>query len=138
MVPNLDKKNFILHEQKKFYEKFYMSEILNTKALYEPEYEKDISHNKMIYQNTKLKIKNELQEPIMQEKMYTTPKESTMINKAQVSMACLENVINYKFIWKDIKYYLFRSCKACFEAFFEQSLPSYQKSKGLGKSSIDS
>ena len=108
----LDKTTDILHEQKKFYEKLYSSKILNTNTLHEPEYEKEFFPQSHDIPKLSDKDKNKLQQPITQKEMLTALKG--MQNDKSPGIDGLPTEF-YKFFWKDIKDYLYKSYKASFD-----------------------
>ena len=108
----LDKTTDILHEQKKFYEKLYSSKILNTNRLHEPEYEKEFFPQSHDIPKLSDKDKNKLQQPITQKEMLTAIKG--MQNDKSPGIDGLPTEF-YKFFWKDIKDFLYKSYKASFD-----------------------
>ena len=108
----IDKTTDILHEQKKFYEKLYSSKILNTNTLHELEYEKEFFPQSHDIPKLSDKDKNKLQQPITQKEMLTALKG--MQNEKSPGIDGLPTEF-YKFFWKDIKDYLYKSYKASFD-----------------------
>ena len=108
----LDKNTDILPEKKKFYEKLYSSKILNMNTLYELEYEKEFFPQSHDIPNLSDKDKNKLQEPITQKEMLTALKG--MQNDKSPGIEGQPKGF-YKFFWKDINDYLYKSYKASFD-----------------------